>query len=297
MSSGSGIIVAGVAGVLAVVAVAVWHERIVRVLSWPRRYVRARGYEFELARHTAAGLRAELDAGTYGTVTYGFVDYATTRNGPPWPLEPRWQSDMEAAGEPLPDWARPDGDRSSAYGLNSGSSGSDYHGGELPAAAGGGRTPPAATGGPGSEPYGVTGPATHPFGDAPEDVALTKTWARLEQAWAQQSSAGIPPPARDPNSGAGERGREDDGSTGTATRELALGSPDPLGITGRGGAVPVTPAAAPGPRDATAVASPEPGSRLVTRFDVELAAECARFIREQDKDVTVYLERLLGVTW
>lgn len=290
VSSGSGIIVAGVLGVLTVVAVAVWHEPLIRVLSWPRRYVRARGYEYELARHTAAGLRAELDQTlTYATVTIPRADVA---GDPPWePAEPV-DFDPRRYGLPLPEWADPYADRYSGYGGNSGSGGSDYHGGELPAAAEGGRTQPAATGGPGSEPYGVTGPATHPFGDVPEDPAQDETWARLMDAWqarptagswARKGSAGIPQPARDPNSGAGERGREDDGSTGTATRALELGSPSPLGITG--------------PGDATAVASPGPGSRLATRFDVELAAECARYIREQNRDVTDYLERLLGVTW
>lgn len=305
-----GIVVAGVLGVLSVLIVWRWPEPILALLTWPRRYVRARGYEFELARHTAAGLRAELDATGHGPVTYGTVAYAPVSGEPPWPLEvshgkprdyalertlaePRWLSDMEAAGEPVPAWAAPDADRSSAYGLNSGSSGSDYHGGELPTAGEGGACRPLkalgtrAAGGPGSEPYGVTGPATYP-----DDPALDETWARLEKAWAQESSAGIPQPARDPNFGAVERGREDDGSTGTATRELALGSPIPLGSTGAGGAVPVTPGSAPGSRDAAAVASPGPGSRLATRFDVELAAQCARWIREQDRDTWAYLERL-----
>lgn len=296
---GRDIIAAGALGVLAVIVVTVWHETILWVASWPRRYVRARGYEHELARHTAAGLRAELDwTPTYATVTIPRADVA---GEPPWsPAEPV-DYDPGRYGLPVPEWADPYADRYTGYGGNSGSGGSDYHGGELPAAREGGR-PPAVTGEPGSESFGTPGPATYPFGDAPEDAALDETWARLERAWleqewAQPGSAGIPPPARDPDSGAVERGREDDGSTGTATRARELGSLSPLGITGRGGVVPVTPAAAPGSRDATAVASPGPGSRLGTRFDVELAAECAHFIREQDADVTGYLERLLGVTW
>lgn len=251
---GRDIVVAGALGVLAVIAVTVWHRELIWLASWPRRYVRARGYEFELARHTAAGLRAELDAlPTYATVTIPRADVA---GEPPWEPADPVDYDPGRYGLPRPEWADPYAPRYTGFGGNSGSSGSDYHGGELP-------------------------PAAPPFGKAPEDAALDETWARLEQAWAQQGSAGIPQPARDPNSGAEERGREDDRSTGTATREHGLGSLSPLG----------------NPGEATAVASPGPRSRLATRFDVELAAECARFIRDQNADVTDYLERLLGVTW
>ena len=298
------VIAAGVLGVLAVIVIVLVNRAIVL----GHRYLTARGYEFEYARHTAAAVRAELDAQTQ---TYGTVAYAPTRNSPPWPvLEPAaWQSDIEASGGELPEWARPDADRVTAYGMESGSSGSDYHGGALPAAAEGDRPPPV-TGGPGSEPYGVPGPVplsaplpgTLTSSLAPfigDDPAMDEKWDRLMAAWSREGSAGTPLPAERPDSGAVERGREDEGSTGTATRETltALGSPNPLGNTGRGGAVPVTAAAAPVPGDAAAAVSPGTGSRLATRFDVELAAECARYIREQNKDVTEYLERLLGITW
>jgi hypothetical protein len=43
---------------------------------------------------------------------------------------------------------------------------------------------------------------------------------------------------------------------------------------------------------AATVAPPGPGSRLATRFDVELAADAAAFMRAQDQDVFAYLERL-----
>lgn len=244
---GRDIVTAGLLGVLAVILVTVGHGPVIRLASWVRAYVRARGYELELARHTAAGLRAELDATqTYATVT---IPRADTAGDPPWePAEPV-DYDPGRYGLPVPAWADPYADRYSGYGGNSGSSGSDYHGGELPAAAEDGRAP-SAMGGPGPEPYGVTGPAPRPFWDAPEDTALAETWARLEQAW-----------------------------------------------TGHGEIASVPLVATPGPGGAPAAAPPGPGSRLATRFDVELAAECARFIREQNSDVTDYLEWLLGVTW
>jgi len=286
-----GSVVAGVLGVLAVVVIWRWADAVLWALGWPRRYLRARGYEHELARHTARALLEELERpATYATVT---IPRAEVSGEPPWPVidGPEWDA--------LPEWAHPYADRSSAHGLNSGSSGSDYHGGELPTAGEGGARRPMgmgtrAAGEPGSELYGAPVPA-HPtvtlsYGElelpvTERDAAIAETWARLSEAWASEGSAGIPQPARDPNSGAVERGREGDGATGTATRELAAWAPESARQ------------AHPGPLDAS---SPAPGwapSKLGTRFDVELAAECARYVREQDADVTDYLERLLGVTW
>jgi len=300
-----GIVVAGVLGILAVIAIWRWADAILWALGWPRRYLRARGYEHELARHTARALLDEIERpATYATVT---IARAEVTGKPPWPdLEPlppdelgplaaQWQSAIEAAGEPLPEWADPYADRVGAYGLNSGSSGSDYHGGQFspwgkrPAPAGNG-TGDAGQGEPGSEPYGAPVPAplilppgwsqpALPFpGDPdPDDPALDVTWARLVAAW-----DGAELPVR------GDDQDRDGGCAPTESRPAARAD--------------VTSVLSPRPfKEATqALSALPPGwapSKLGTRFDVELAAECARYAREQDADVTDYLERLLGVTW
>lgn len=278
---GRDIVETGLLGILAVVLVMAGYGLVVLAT----RYRRGRGYELEHARHT------------YGTETYATVTIprASVAGRPPWAeleplpaplpadLEPRWASDMERAGEPLPAWADPEADRVTAFGMGSGSSGSDY-----------GKTPPRGawpapadngtgdagrvTRGRGSEAYGPPAPApASPWADD-EDGPLGKTWARLEQAWADGTGA----PSADP------------GSKDAPTSPVAAGV---VPVTGRPG-----PGNSHGPGGvlAAAAASPGPGwapTKLGTLFDAVMAAEVSAYIQDQNRDVTEYLEQLLGIRW
>jgi hypothetical protein len=279
---GDPVLIAGAAGVIVVIITA-WLGP--KFAAWLERYHRAHGYEAGFARHVLnAGPGKDLDPELCATVTYGTVSYAPVSGTPPWPLtEPVWQSDLERAGKPVPGWADPAADRVGAYGLNSGSSGSDYHGGELPAAAGTGRRRPTGMGTPargvaGSEAYGPPGqPPPKTWDDA--DPALDDTWARLLEAW------GDGPAAPSPATGDTEAAS----SPGTVVADAP--------------AIPGGARSAPGPADG----QPPPGpgwapSKLGTRFDVELAADAAAYMRAQNRDVAedmaarlARLERACGV--
>ena len=232
---GRDIIAAGLLGICAVILVTLCHAPLERALTWPRRYVRARGYELELARHTARAMLEELErVPDYRTAT---LERAEVAGDPPWPvLEPRWQSDLERAGEELPGWAEPRADRVTAFGMESGSSGSDY--GKAPGAwavpADSGTGDTGRGGGRGAEAYAP--PLSAPTITGDDLGPLTDTWVRLEQAWAD----------------------------GMAAPSVTLeGAP----------------------------------TRLGTLFDAVLAAEVSAYIQDQNRDVTEYLERLLGIRW
>ena len=250
---GRDILAAGLLGAAMVILITILFPRLERVLTWPRHYARARGYEFEFARHTAAALRADLDALEPGAI----IPRAAVAGEPPWkPAEPV-DFDPGRYGLPVPEWADPYADRYSGYGGNSGSNGSDYgrgaEPGVWPTLAGNGT-------GDGGRTSAITGDDLGPLAD---------TWARLEQAWADgtaapsvilEGTAAASSPESDPNPGPG-------GDAGMVPS----------------GAAPSGPAWAP--------------TRLGTLFDAVLAAEASAYIQDQNRDVTEYLERLLGVTW
>ena len=298
---GRDIVVTGVLGAAAVLIIYIAN----RVIVLGHQYLRARGYEFEYARHTARAMLDDLEGTlTYGTVT---IPRAATRRGPPWPELAHdgvlWDLDLEREGIALPEWAEPGADRVTLYGGASGSLGSDYG---PPRGRGGWPDGDAGQGGPGSEPSGAPGPAPlqlppgwsqeplfPDFPDVPDDPATDETWARLMRAWGPEEARGDAEtgPASQPM-GSG-LGREGEGATGTATRDREIGLWSPLRNTGRGGDRYYSTAAAPTRPPAAAAAGPGwAPTRLGTRFDAELAAQCSAWIREQNADVTGYLERL-----
>lgn len=270
---GRDIIAAGVLGICAVIVVTIWHEAIIWVMSWPRRYLRARGYELEQARHTYAAMLAELEpVPDYRTAV---LPRADVNGDPPWPeLEPVWQSDLEREGRPLPGWADPEADRVTAFGMGAGSSGSDYRtprpgAWAVPADHGTGDTARDMFG-RGSEAYGPPAPAP----TIPDDRAQDDTWARLIEAWA------------------------DDPAAASATLEgtAAASSPGPVAGDDRHPG----PGRDPIPAPVGSIVPHGPGwapSRLGTLFDAVLAAEVSAYMQDQNRDVTAYLERLLGMRW
>lgn len=274
---GRDILAAGLLGAAMVILITILFPRLERVLTWPRHYARARGYEFEFARHTAAALRAELDALEPGAI----IPRADVAGEPPWkPAEPV-DFDPGRYGLPVPEWADPYADRYTGYGGNSGSNGSDYGRGAEP----GVWPTPAGNGtGDGGRTSAITGDDLGPLAD---------TWARLEQAWADGTAAPSvilegTAAASSPESGRQGPAALLSGLVASDDQPPAPGSdpnPGPGGDAGMvpSGAAPSGPAWAP--------------TRLGTLFDAVLAAEASAYIQDQNRDVTEYLERLLGVTW
>ena len=298
---GRDILAAGMLGALAVIVITFCHPWIVRAATWPRRYLRARGYELEQARHTYAALLGELERPqTYATVT---IPRAQTAGDPPWPeLEdetgyyaslPDW--DPLSTHGALPDWAEPGADRVTAFGINSGSSGSDY-----------GKTPPRGawpapaddgTGdagrvmrGRGPEACGPPAPAPampenrgpEHFGISGEDLGpLTATWDRLLTAWADDPAA--PSVTLEGTNAASSPEPVTAGQLSTGPGRDPMPGPDGDAGTLPRGAAPSGPGWAP--------------TRLGTLFDAVMAAEVSAYIQDQNRDVTLYLERLLGMRW
>lgn len=287
---GRDIITAGVLGICAVIVVVYCHPWIERAASWPRRYVRARGYEFELARHTAAGIRAELE-----DYTTKVIDRAEVAGDPPWPeLEPV-DYDPSRYGLPLPDWAAPEADRVTLYGGNSGSSGSEYglrapRPGAWPVPADNGTGDTGHDSGRGSEACGLTAPAPTLTGD---DLGpKTGSWVRLMDAWTDGTAA--PSVTLEGTNAASAPESSPEGFAVLPAGRLAgddqragpVCDPNP----GAGDVIE--------PPSGSGAAPPAPAwesSRLGTRFDAELAAEVSAYIRAQDQEVTAYLAHLLGV--
>lgn len=279
---GNDILAAGALGVLAVLVCWLGHDLIVRVCGWPRRYVRARGYELERAQHAARQEWAELERAQRGGV--GSMDLAEETAY--YASLPEW--DPQSRRGALPAWAEPAADRFVGFGGASGSMGSDYgHGLPLegwPAPGSGDHG--HAGGAPGSEPSGVPGPApldlppgwsqpALPFpdrpGDMPDDPAQDDTWARILEAWgdgmgAPSSDPGTADAPTSPPAGRGDGHRR---PVGRAPAK-ATGAPAAVPVAG-GGWEPVPPGIA---------------------FDACLAGQVARWIRDMDRDVANYLERL-----